>query len=421
MKSWWLLILLLSLVAIPAVAAEPAQIGSLALRDLRAPSAIELSTDGATLYLGTVRSRKPELYVIDASIPEAPVIADLVEVGARVHDIVLGNGRIYLATGHPATELLILDAGTHAEAGRYDLPGRRAARSLELLENGNLRVGRKRGQGAQYFEIDVRDPHLPVLIGTSNSPNRIPRPTRASAPPSYREAGLVRARQDFPIPFGTRFFLVSRVRGRGLLQVVEQIAPVRFLDANGDGRFVLGCLGDSNTVASPSFKRWCDRLKERVNDSQFRIHNIAVSGATANSNLNPAQPGNDLPNQMAEIPSLRPALDAVVMSFGTNDIFQGRPPETVVDAYLAAAELAEARGLAVYVTTTPPLRGCLDAGCPGAEAQNALIRTAFPGQFIEFYDGIHEAQFADGIHFNADGQMLRMQRAFDMIAVEEAD
>lgn len=211
------------------------------------------------------------------------------------------------------------------------------------------------------------------------------------------------------IPGGALHYVLSTDR-RGQFQVIEEIAPVGFADLDGDGVYRLGCVGDSNTSLVSGLKKWCEIIRDGFSDPDFAVINVAVNGATVNPNLRFT---SDATMQMAEV--LPQAPDVLVLAFGTNDVFQGRTPQQIHDAYVALQPVADAAGVPFYVATTPPIIGCPNCTTP-IEQGNGMLRTTFAGRVIEFYTGFGAAEFSpDNYHLNSVGQQLRAERALEVL------
>lgn len=223
---------------------------------------------------------------------------------------------------------------------------------------------------------------------------------------------------------GPRAYLAVRERDAEV-QEVDLGLSINFPDLNGDGVLTLGCAGDSNTSLQAGRTRWCERLEELVGDPNFRTVNVAVPGATAIPSHNSAY---------QQIPVLLDpvyAVDAVMLSFGTNDTnlvyfdpdparFDGQLDEIVSHLELHYSTL-ESLGMRVYVATMPPRR-LMVFGAPGRNERiiglNARIRAAFSeAEIVDHYDLFYSdtTEMADGIHLNQLGQNKRAWRALEAL------
>ncbi len=202
------------------------------------------------------------------------------------------------------------------------------------------------------------------------------------------------------------------VRSRPPVRQVP-VREVGIVDANGDGLWRIGCLGDSNTVAT-FFRpeKWCEFLEEIVDDSRYQVVNLGTAGATVN-------PQRRLPNSTDAFGhmelAVRESLDAVVLAYGTNDLLQGYTPSEIVEAYLLHEATAAEHGIDQYFVATVP-RGGPPGSSPRRPNVNQRIQSAFPGRVIEFFRGFSfSLHYIDRVHLNAAGQRLRAKRAYPQL------
>ena len=196
------------------------------------------------------------------------------------------------------------------------------------------------------------------------------------------------------------------------MQLVELRTPVVFADANGDGVFRLGCLGDSNTVDLVASRGWCERLEARLAQPDFDIVNVSGSGATATANL---VFQSDAAQQMETVLGRDP--DAVVLAFGTNDLFQGRVPTQIHDAIVDQCAVAEQAGLPCFVATIPPFGPCTGLSCLSIAMTNLLLHETFGDRVLEFFDGLGLPHLLDDwYHLNDLGRQVCADRAFELFA-----
>lgn len=282
----------------------------------------------------------------------------------RVNAIAVDGERAYLATGDNHAELVVVDLETGVTLGTFDADGSADALSVHVLEPGVVKLGRRWSDAPEVYQLDVSDPTSIVVL----------------------EAGE---------------------RARHVRWKPDPIPPVRFSDANGDGVFRLGCLGDSNTAhPAGSAEKWCEKLATLIGDPRFEVVNVAVSGATVTERSSRSTATEQLEAMLAYEP------DALVLAFGTNDRMLGGTPAEIRDAYQVIADVA---GLPTYVATTPPAWPCMADGCPLIAAQNALLYDAFEGRTVDFFGGMQRADMLDALHFNAAGQELRAERVLAVI------
>lgn len=287
----------------------------------------------------------------------------------RIHAVAADAQHIYLATGDNRAELVVLDLVTGAVLGSFDAPGKADALSVKVPAPGRVKLGRRRGDEPEVYHLDVTDPQRIVVLATGE-------------------------------------------RARHVRWKPEPLPPVRFADVNGDGVYRLACLGDSNTSNAGGLRRrWCEVLEDEIADARFEVINVAVSGATVTDNRHGR---SDARTQLAQV--IDAGIDAIVLSFGTNDRFDGAPPRQIRDAYQEHVDAAERAGLTAYVATTPPTGVCLDVGCPLIADANVLLHEAFGGRTLDFFTGIERSHMDDAIHLDAEGQALRAQRAAALLA-----
>jgi len=396
-----------------AGAAAPEVRHHLSLPGATRPRSLAASADMTTIYVGSARRRGlDELHAI-ATGPEAETLSLgwSLEIDAHVNAIAVDGDLLYLATSADHAELIVVDTTSRAVIGTFDAAGPADARSIEVVAPGSVLLGRRRGPGPEVYRLDVGDPAHIVALESGEAPRGV-RPSKPTKLARYQHRGRLAARLVRETARGLLHYLAVTDRDAEV-QVVEQIVPVIFADADGDGFHRLACLGDSNTTTLPGFPGWCERLVAMVDDADFVVVNVAAGGATVVSpNL---MFDSDATLQMQRALARRP--DAVVLSFGTNDVFQGRTRAEIQAAYLAQEAVARAAGVAVFVATTPPIAGCRRPSCPLVMASNALLRASFPGRILEFFDGFAPEHFtADGYHVSAAGQALRAERAFAEIA-----
>ena len=292
-----------------------------------------------------------------------------VDVRRRINAVAADGPVAYLATGDNRAELVVVDVETGARLGTFDAAGGADALGVRVLEPGIVKLGRRQSDAPEVYRLDVSDPAAIRVLDAQH-------------------------------------------RARHVRWKPDAIPPVIFRDANGDGVYRLACLGDSNTSLVHGVAKWCEMLAERVRG--LEVVNVAVSGATVvTPNL---RWESDATQQMAAALSLD--VDAVLLAFGTNDRMQGRTTDEVIEAYLEQAEVAAFAGVTFYAAATPPMGGCMGAGCSWIVATNLLLHLAFPGSVVDFFTGVTDQHFRvpDRIHHNAAGQELRAERTAAMIA-----
>ncbi|MBM4243667.1 MAG: SGNH/GDSL hydrolase family protein [Deltaproteobacteria bacterium] len=386
------------------------RVAALALPSGSIPTSSALDAPRELLLIGTTEAAAaPEMLAIDLGATlRAPRFAWGVEIGATVHDVAVADGLALLATSDDAAELVVVDLATRSRVGAFDAPG--DADGLSVRVAGDVvKLGRRKSDAPELYRLDASDPAHVVLVRAAERPRSV-RARRVRDVPRYAYSGTLVTREES----GDLLWLVT-APPVAEIAVVERIAPVAFADADGDGTWRLGCVGDSNTAFTFQLK-WCELLRDAIDDPDLAIVNVAVSGATVVSpNL---RFFSDATQQMARV--LPEGPDAVVLAFGTNDRFQSRTPEEVQAAYEVQAAVASAAGVAFYAATTPPLGGCIAGGaglpCQRIAQQNALLRAAFGERVLEFFDGFGTPHFyPDDIHLNVAGQALRAERALGVL------
>lgn len=387
------------------------RLASLAFPAGSSPTCAALDETRRVLLVGTVAAASaPELIAIDLGTNlQTPNYAWSVELGTTVNAVAVDGNLALLATDDDGAELVVIDLDTHGRVGSFDAAGAADGLSVRVVAPGIVKLGRRASDAPELYKLDTSDPSQIAVLRAAQRPRAI-RGRRVRDVPHYAYSGRLVGHEEI----GDLLYLVTAAPGAAAA-VVERVPPVAFADANGDGVWRLGCVGDSNTALQPGFAKWCDLLRDAIDDPDFAVSNVAVAGATVTANK---QFDSDATQQMAEVLSQQP--DAVVLAFGTNDRFQGRTPEQVEAAYEVQADVAAQAGVAFYVATTPPLGRCIAGAtglpCSRIPEQNALLRTAFGANVLEFFADFSTAHFFDDrIHLNAIGQALRAERALDVL------
>ncbi len=353
---------------------------------------------------------------------------------------------IYLASSENDAELLIAavpPGGPISIGGAIDLPGKANARAVAVTD-GLVFVGRSSSGEQEFvildhagqilgglhlpkrvdtievagdvavasnkrlqFQIDVSDPTSPLLVSTAITP-------RPADPPLN-----VKGTKDFVLD-GPMAYLAVKKRDAEV-QEVNLRMPLNFPDLDGDGFLTLGCAGDSNTAPVQGLTKWCERLAQLVDDPSFRVVNVSVAGSTAIPSPASAY------DQVATLLDPALAIDAVVLSFGTNDTnlvhFAANPAvfESQLDEIAAHLEIhhatIEATGRRAYVATMPP-RWKMLFGPNGFNERiiglNERIQQAFPPEdIVDHYEFFYAGpiEIADGVHLTQRGQNKRAWRA----------
>ncbi len=398
-------VLAVCLTAAPAASVFQEPQATLGLPTTARAVALALVPGEDTLVVGTRRRLgADELFVVEfAADGTHPGVRWSLDLDAHVRAVVVEAGFAYVATSDDAAELIVVDLTQRQRVAALDAPGTGNGEQLTVVAPGEVLLQRRPGDGPEVYRVTMREGALVVLESAEAPwPGRRPRSLPLCC---YRvDRGIVITRVRRVVPGGALHFLLTTHR-RAALHIVRETTQVAFPDVDGDGLYRLACLGDSNTAPFWPARKWCEQLSGLLLDRHFATLNLAVPGATVTSTP-AAGAGAQLDAALAS------GVDAVVAAFGTNDVFWGRRPTEIRDAYLALAARAAAAGLAFYVATTPPIVG----GCPACAETNELLRAAFPGRVLDFDTGFTARHFVrDGYHVNQDGQDLRALRAAELL------
>lgn len=115
-----------------------------------------------------------------------------------------------------------------------------------------------------------------------------------------------------------------------------------------------------------------------------------------------------------------PSYDAVILAYGTNDLTAyGFPVRSVFKAIKRIRRQFRRRGVDVFVATVPPIfarDGTPSSADTVIRELNDRIRLAFPGSYVEFYDGMtYPDDYSDTMHMNASGHARRAAAALQRI------
>lgn len=354
----------------------------------------------------TTGSNDAEVVAVSIQPGEQPFVDQIIDLPGSADALCVApsGGLLFVGRRRSAEAELVVLHLDGTVLGQLDLP-----QSIEAIDVSPevLRVSSARWT----YLVDVNDPAKPRLVAT------VPRDSSPLPPVK------VKLTTDFVIDGPVAYF--STRQRNADLQEADLDLPFSFPDADGDGVWRLGCLGDSNTESSNTLTRWCEKLADLIKDPRFVIVNFAVAGATAISS------GNDAAIQVDAALDPSAHLDAAILAFGTNDTnlvnFSADPAlfETQITAIADAIEQHAARlsaaGTSVYVATTPPRWKALfgpDGFNERIVALNDEIRARFPESAqIEFYDGFHPdtSEIGDGVHLNQRGQDKRAWRALRVL------
>jgi alpha-tubulin suppressor-like RCC1 family protein len=182
----------------------------------------------------------------------------------------------------------------------------------------------------------------------------------------------------------------------------------RLRDRNGDGRIVIGCLGDSNTWRTPARPRgWCEHLAELAAGRGWSFVNRAEGGATVVESGSMILAADHLDYALEN-----DAVDAVILAYGTNDLVRVRAaPAEVAAAQARLRARAHAADVDVFVALTPPTRNGAEAA-EIAELNDLLAQQLPASRIIDFASGFDDADFFDEVHFGERGHDKRARAAW---------
>lgn len=116
---------------------SPSVAGSLDLTGDEDATAVEVSADGNTVYLGRATTTSgPEFYTIDVTNKQSPVLLDSGDAGGNVHAIERYNDYAYLAVENSIAELVTYDVATPANitpTAAYNVGGSEVPSGLAVL------------------------------------------------------------------------------------------------------------------------------------------------------------------------------------------------------------------------------------------------------------------------------------------------
>jgi cysteine-rich repeat protein len=179
-------------------------------------------------------------------------------------------------------------------------------------------------------------------------------------------------------------------------------------DVDGDGRITVLCLGDSNSTDFFTYvPSWCTVVAGMLGP-QYTFVNRSVFG------LNAISAAPFLANGLDTV-----APDAVVLALGTNDV-PFRAPEDVavalldLDAQVRAHCYGPGRCVQSWVASIPPRyppQTTLEAEITSTNELLASILSTPTSRLVDFAtDMSSDLYLPDGLHLNADGQVVRAER-----------
>lgn len=165
-----LLIALTAAAPVPAEAADPLVLLA-SVNSYGAPNANDVAVVGNYAYLVTQNNSglDPELYILDISMPQSPVLVGSLNIAADVNAVFVVGNTAYLATTKSGKQLDIVDVTNKAapvERGGYNT-GRQA---LAVYAQGTtVYVGTANNPdagGREFFILDASTPAAPTLLGS---------------------------------------------------------------------------------------------------------------------------------------------------------------------------------------------------------------------------------------------------------------
>jgi len=370
----------------------------------------------STLFVGMPTNGQDEIYAVDVSTPTSPFVDWSINLSnTNVEVLLAGEQYVYVGSGDTPDDFRVLDPVSRTIVASLNLFSSRAVRVMEWDSATLIHVYKNKGSGVDEFVVDVSDPLAPFVVSEADSPTN-PVPPVFNWPYGHTSVGLVVSRID-TMTGAERLSYLANTSDQEV-QIVRTVGPVTFPDANDDGAFRLGCMGDSNTGLGASTEKWCEKLDTLITDPSFEIRNVGCSSATAV--WRPPHPivpcGTNSYTHMKN--AMNAAVDAVVVAYGTNDHFFGYTPENVLDVYLEHQATVTALGMGFYVFTTP-FRFNNAALQALNDELNVLISATFTSEeIIDVHTGFtfNPDYSWDGLHFSDAGQQKRAERAAEKIA-----
>ncbi|MBY0277522.1 SGNH/GDSL hydrolase family protein [Candidatus Binatia bacterium] len=205
--------------------------------------------------------------------------------------------------------------------------------------------------------------------------------------------------------------------------------------AAGDAAYTVICNGDSNTQALAFVsvqENWCELLGEQPGVVTIN-RGVGASGIVSNGLRTfgvPLWAGFYTAYELAGVDPFYvlshgaatwgrrptfdplPAYDAVILAYGTNDLTAyGYSVSAVFKAIKRTRRRFRRAGADVFVATVPPIfrRDGTPSGDDAVIRElNDRIRRAFPGGYVEFYEGMtYPDDYSDSTHMNAHGHAKR--------------
>jgi len=372
-----------------------------------------MASMGDVVVLGFARSEADELVVIDVSNPATPKVVWSLDVGADVNDLVLQDGKAFLATSLDDAELVVVDLARRKIVTRFDAAGDGDGLALTSSER-FLWLGRKAPtDDPAYYMLDVSNLEKITTVMSGNTTEELTPPQVRLPNREYSPGGRVVARARHGKDPNLTLLAVDAREAQ--FQVVRGLDDDLVMDdINGDGRLRLSCVGDSNTFPSAwtNPHSWCDGVRSAISNPVFEVTSFAGLGAT----MIDRPGGNDARHYLEE--ALRAKPDLVIVALGTNDVGRtvNASPERIVGTMRELDELASKARTRIWFATLPP-RPNPNTPPAAVETTNKLIERSFPSdKLVDFYTGFGPDDLnADGIHMARKGQLLRAERVTDRL------
>lgn len=147
---------------------NPRIIGSLSLAT--GVSATDLVVKNSLVYLTgeASSSAKPDFFIINASNPQAPILAGSLNISFGYNALALAGNYAYLAQNTYPNQFRVVDISQPSNptlVATLNLPG--SDEALSIAVGGNYAyVGLDSNGGAEFFVIDISNPLAPVLVGS---------------------------------------------------------------------------------------------------------------------------------------------------------------------------------------------------------------------------------------------------------------
>ncbi|HVY32897.1 MAG TPA: GDSL-type esterase/lipase family protein [Caulobacteraceae bacterium] len=177
-------------------------------------------------------------------------------------------------------------------------------------------------------------------------------------------------------------------------------------------------LGDSFTLGTgdPDGLGWVGRVlaAERGRGADLTAYNLGVRGQTG------AQIAERAAAEVTARLQDRGDRQGVVISFGANDLYLGRPPSESVQAMRGLLQWAKGEGYAAFVVAAPPMaeaalqskQDALNTALAQVCADFAVPMLNLPAVVEDWSAWRGEAEAGDGVHPGAEGYR-RVAMAFE--------